>query len=327
MKKWKKGSSNNDTLFIIIIVVLLLLSWVNLLVTKKGTSANPFSVTIPLPENSYSSQNSGSGAGSQIVSGQKSQWYELVNISSGNASSEYQPGQESIILRGSGQLKSPVNISGWRLENGKGSRTYQVGNTITHFDSDIAIIPNAVNVFLPKGANPILPIMLPPNGQVTIVSGSANYNGTSMPSFRENECTGYLTRDTANPFYLNPSVSTSCPAPSKESGVTSLEQSCRQFVEALGYCRTPDFDTSVIIDGLAQKGYVDGVGGLSSSCQDYLRAHYNYNSCVSNHLQDKNFFTDNWRVYLNRPWELWAVDHETITLFDSEGKIVSQYSY
>lgn len=326
-----RGSIDNDALFIIVIVGLLILSWVNIGLTKKsGGQVNPFSISIPVPTSGgiVSGGVAGSsGDGTSVINGPDSPYAGEISIGIGNASSEYQPSSEYIVLYGSGSIKNPINITGWYLTNGKGARAYQVGNSVTRFASDKVIIPEAKNIYNPNGGGSNVPVLLGPYGEVILTTGSVNYKSKQLPSFRENKCSGYLVRDQKDKLILNPGVNTSCPAPTKEIGVSNLDMACRQFVENMNSCRTPNFVDSVIERGSVQSGYVDGVAGLSDQCKTYLEQHYSYNSCVTNHSGDSNFYTNTWRVFFNRPFELWASDREIITLYDREGRMVSQYRY
>lgn len=332
MNLWKRGSIDNDALFIIVIVGLLILSWVNIGLTKKsGGSVNPFSITIPVPTNSGvssgGSSSSGVGDGSKLIQGPKSPYAGLVSIGVGNASSEYQPSGEYIVLYGTGSIETPINVTGWFLTNGKGARTYQVGSAVTRFASDKVIIPEGKSILNSNGGGANGPVLLAPYGEIILTTGSVNYKSKQLPAFRENKCSGYLVRDQKDKLSLNPGVNTYCPSPIKEMGVSNLDLACRRFVENMNSCRTPNFVDSVVERGSVQAGYVDGVGGLSDQCKTYLQEHFSYNSCVANHAQDSNFYTTTWRVFFNRPFELWATDHEIITLYDREGRVVDEYRY
>jgi len=333
MNLWKRGSIDNDALFIIVIVGLLILSWVNIGLTKKsGGSVNPFSIAIPVPTSGGVISSGGSGVsssrdGTSIIQGPDSPYTDLVSIGVGNGSSEYQPSREYIVLYGSGSIENPINVTGWYLTNGKGARTYQVGSATTRFASDKVIIPEGKTLFNPNGGGASGPVLLAPYGEVILTTGSVNYKSKQLPAFRENKCSGYLVRDQKDKLTLNPGVNTFCPAPTKEIGVSNLDRACRQFIENMNSCRTPNYIDSVIDRGTVQSGYVDGVAGLSDQCKTFLQSHYSYNSCVANHSQDSNFYTNTWRVFFNRPFELWATDYEIITLYDREGRIVDQYQY
>lgn len=335
---FKSGKGSNDGLFLIVIFILIVLSWISLGVgTKNNTKTTIFPATntphlgsnIDISTGAISldnySGNSNATIGSTNSVTNKSPYWGKVSIGAGNAASEYQSAYEYITIEDSG-LGAPVNISGWSLTNSKGTKTFQVGGNVTRFASDRAIIPYAADVYVPGQSSISVPVILGNWGRVTIISGSQSYVSTHLPSFRENICTGYFAND-KNFVSLYPTVSNNCPSPLKENGVLSLENSCYQFVRSMSTCRIPNYVDSVRINRVVQDGYVDGVAGLSQSCISYLKSHYSYPSCVLNHSGDSNFQTNSWRVYLNRAWEMWAQNRETITLFDDQGRTVSQYSY
>jgi len=60
---------------------------------------------------------------------------------------------------------------------------------------------------------------------------------------------------------------------------------------------------------------------------NFLQSTLSYNSCVDAHQQDSGFASPNWRVYLGQGSELWANDHDTITLMDPSGKEVDSFTY
>ncbi len=328
MSRLTKGAGETDTVFIAAIVILLILSWIHLGATRstRGVSnLSPFSVATP-SSSSRSTQPYNSGSNSTL-DGTKSPWYGLVTIDLGSAPSEYEPYQEYIILHASGDLQKSINVSGWQLSNAKGAKVYQVGSNVTRFQSDVATIPLAVPLYIPGKGSIASPVILAPNGQVIVISGSNTTAGGVLPSFRENKCTAYLTHDKKNPVTIYPSVYSYCPAPYKEAGVSGLDNACNTFVSNLNSCSTPDFVNSVRTNGYLEPGYVDTVGGLSQSCKTYIQNHYSYNGCVASHSGDSDFYGSTWHVYLGRKWEMWATERETVTLLDADGKIVNTYSY
>ena len=48
---------------------------------------------------------------------------------------------------------------------------------------------------------------------------------------------------------------------------------------------------------------------------------------VSEVVNDLNFSSRTWRIFLDKGWEMWARDYETIKLFDSLGQLVDDYKY
>ena len=66
---------------------------------------------------------------------------------------------------------------------------------------------------------------------------------------------------------------------------------------------------------------------LSPACQEFIVKTANYDACVERHRTDKNFFKDDWRLYLGRDEELWKEKREVIELRDEDGKLVDVVIY
>lgn len=244
-----------------------------------------------------------------------------VYVNTGNARYTSDPMSEYVVIENRG-LNS-INITGWRLENGKSGRSYAVGGSYVQYSSDTGVIPQGVRVLSPQGRNTLESIVLKPNERAVVVSGGPG-NLTSFPviSFKENSCTGYLAED-----YSFPSgVEKMCIRPSETPQVGSLDSACKRYVESMRSCHKPKFD-GVKSDGEQCEGCVDGFEGLTSMCTSFIKKNYNYAGCIANHQSDKDFEGRTWHVYLHRPWEMWATEDETLSLYDSQGNLVYQTSY
>ena len=166
------------------------------------------------------------------------------------------------------------------------------------------------------------PIALAPGARLVLTTGRMpNSNPYSInANFLTNKCSGYL--DTLPQYRFTPALRRSCPSPAKDPGVSNLDRECYDFVSYLSSCHTPKVEHDA--DGYE---FIDNISGLPSSCRAFLEDHFNYNSCVKWHEQDIDFYGTEWRVYLNRSWELWGPNREHITLYDQSGKIVAERSY
>lgn len=273
---------------------------------------------------SPSSANSGSATTANTPT---SPYAGEVYVEPGNAASAYEPFEEYIVIQASGNLSNPVTITGWKLTNARGERSYQVGNTIERFPSNAVTIGEAVSILNFGQTQSLGPIVLSANQKAIITTGAFNTSAGHAASFRENKCIGYITNNMLAPVTLTPYPAASCPIPTDEPGESNLDQNCLNFIESMGSCHTPNFSNSVYVNNTPQSGFVDGVGGLSTSCRAFVQAHYSYSGCVTNHASDADFLGNTWRVYLNYPTELWASNNETITLWDAQGRVVSTYSY
>lgn len=328
MFNYKKGNSD-IAFFVGMIVVLALLWWASGGAQKKeGEQGSLFSVPqFGSPVISGGNSSSGSTEPGRDGNGKAvSAFKDQVRISSlGSASNAYDPDAEYIVLEADGNNKESVNITGWGLVNGRGSNVVASGIAQKKGVADQVNIPDGRLVYLPGSATPLQPIKLAPGEKAVVVSGYVPDFGGYSGSFRSNICLGYL-EDEDDKF--TPQLENQCPDPEIEPGIEFIDDECREFVADMQRCHTPRF-RSYTEEGDRRRNTpsVDNISGFSSSCRSYLREHYSYGGCVKNHMYDKDFYGSEWRVYLNRPWEMWAKGEETISLFDDRGLLVDQKSY
>jgi len=256
-------------------------------------------------------------------SNKNSAYSKSISIRSGNASYAYQPYEEYISIENNGD--GDIDISGWQLENAKNKRTYSVGGTLQKFPSDQVVIPKASPFISPLNNHTFENVVLKRNERAIITTGSMGARSPyTIVSFKENKCSGYLEK--LPEYSFTPSLSTNCPRPADEPGTDLLDIPCQKYLGYMQSCHTPKFNT-VDRDGNVCSNCVDGDSSLESSCVAFIKAHFNYSGCITNHQNDRDFSLNRWRIFLNKPWELWADSHETISLFDSSGKLVDYLSY
>jgi len=253
-----------------------------------------------------------------------SPWKGKVSLQRGNATSEKAPHKEYVTIRAKNVGDEGVRITGWSLQNGRGNKFFNQGGNNVTYPSETEVIPDGAKIFLPGRINYFQPVTLYNNQSAIVISGSALNVGSKISGFQVNKCAGYIEQNSDYKFF--PSLKTQCPIPRKEVGVNMLEKSCYDFVKSLSSCRTPKFPEFVYVRGKAERGYVDNTPGLSSQCKDFLKSRYNYNACVVIHSSDADFYGNEWRLFLNRTFEMWGNDRESFTLFDAEGKVVDQIS-
>ena len=167
-------------------------------------------------------------------------------------------------------------------------------------------------------------INLLPGGSATITTGRppSTSQWPANVNFQTNACIGYLAEEVRD-FRMSPTLPRQCPRPDEESGVNNLSDDCYDFVRRYSACHTPKFTRD-------SEGYdlLDGRRyALPSTCRAYLLDHFSYDRCLVWHQTDPDFYGDEWRIFLNRTWELWAENRETISLYDAAGKLVDQISY
>ncbi len=326
-KPWQKGeagSSNVLGIGIIIFIIFVMLTQPN---GGPGWSLSSGNSGATGDNRSLGEIWSGSIVGGTAISGGSSdssagvKTTGLLSIGTGNASYTYQPYEEYITLYN--QSRSSVDITGWQLKNGKDKRPYYSGSTLQRFSADVAIIPQATRLLAPTGNSVMQDVVLKPDEQAVVTTGAVtNRSPFTVTSFKENMCTGYIE---ALPDYsFTPSLSRNCPSPSKEPGIENLERSCRELVESLSGCETPQIGERVNNEYCADcyRGKL-----LSSNCKAYLKEHFSYQGCLINHRNDQNFEGNTWRIFLGRGWEMWADKYESIELFDRFGQLVNYQNY
>lgn len=272
-------------------------------------------------DSNYYNYNSNPDA-SSVSSANRSTYFGQFFINQGNAQYESQPNREYISITYQGE--KPVDITGWYLTNGKGERTYDVNGSLTSLKPDVALLPRVTKLFQGGGNNLADSSLIVSRGsEVFITSGSLPSTGYFPPilNFQTNICSGYLEEMEYTNF--SPSLWSSCPLPRDWPASAGVANECYQYLTGLGACRTPKFERKT--DGL---DYIDGYRDqLTSACRTFVQQNFNYNGCVATFSSRADFYKNEWRVYLNRPWEMWARDRETITLYDQENKIVAQTKY
>lgn len=284
----------------------------------------------PWSDNSYQTDYSGAAGADNSVAGYypstaPSAYASNFLLDQGSAAYERRPGAEYITLTYQGQ--APVDITGWYLVNGNSQRLYEEGGRLVYGNPGVAAIPGVVNT-LALGATslPQSDLVLHNGDTVVITTGAPPVNSGELRAakngFRLNICSGYLTE--SGDYNFVPGLWSSCPAPAEWPGSRGLDEECYDFVSnSVGACHTPEFkrdrEDNRTIDGAPDE--------LSNRCRDFIQETFTYNGCVANFLARPDFYTGEWRVFLNRTWELWADQRETISLYDRNNQLVTQLKY
>lgn len=322
--RFQRGAGNLDGILILAFIIFVLI-----VQHGKGASTSQlFSVpkfssgtTISSPTLSGASPSSSSrGTVSSTV---QSAGYASLSLARGNAAREIQSYREYIIISYWG--KTPLNITGWTLRNGKDKRTYNIGNQLQRFSADIAQIPRAAPLLLPHGNSPLQDVILKNGERAIITTGSvAVRTPYAITSFKENMCTGYLER--LDDYNFEPALGTNCPNPDDEPGIDKLDAQCRAYVESISRCTTPKFEVKDREGNTCENCVRNQI--LSSSCAAYVREHFSYQGCVAYHASDPDFSSGKtWRIFLGRGWEMWGKNYETIELFDRMGSLATFVNY
>jgi len=253
----------------------------------------------------------------EVLNSNTSSYQGKVKIRLEKGRSVYQPDQEYISLYSVTSNKEPINITGWKLKNGKDEKLYDRSGQLVRYSADTVSIPQGVNLFLAGGPYSLGSISLEPGAKAYVITGRMpNVIPYPIPySFRINKCSGYL-EDLPN-YTFTPSLSLSCPRAETEARDVFVDNSCTDFLKRIKACHMPE---------IKQDGSVDGKFGIGVSCQNFIKTRLNYNACVSHHLADQDFFKKDWMVYLNYKGELWPKTG-SITLYDQSGKVVDKLEY
>ncbi|MBX4189132.1 lamin tail domain-containing protein [Candidatus Parcubacteria bacterium] len=325
---YQKGAGTMEGVVALIILATVIFLFV-LPERKLGPTKSLPAISETTQTTVYTQNPWGSNSNVSVAPPITSTFSREINLNSGNAPYAYEPFEEYITINNVGQTL--VDISGWQLRNGRGDRAYNVGGDLRSFPSITAVIPKGAGFISPNGQSLLQDVVLKPGETAIITTGSV---GTSYPyritSFKENECSGYLQN--MSEYTFSPYLATSCVPPSQEPGLSSLDVGCQNFVTGLGSCQTPKFDANA--EGYARdyqgntcNGCVNGVAGLSNACVAFIKTHFSYPGCLTYHSYDPNFYSNTWRIFLGKPWEMWATDHESISLFDLRGNLAAYQSY
>ncbi|MDP1625332.1 MAG: hypothetical protein Q8L64_06265 [bacterium] len=259
-------------------------------------------------------KNISTGSGSNVPNTDgkgRSPYAGSVTLSTGNASSAIQPFEEHVIIQNRGT--GPVSITGWKLENGKGSRPIETSqNTYVYPSAESAIIGVGTEFLSPDGRFTTGNIVLQ-KGDRAIVTTGGPFTGYSLSintSFRENICLGYL--DT---YPFTPRASLSCPLIMSDPLVRTMTDQCYSYLRTVSRCQDPTKTDTKRFDE------------IGSQCKTFIRERVGYAQCVANNKSLSGFATNQWRVFLGKPREMWAQSRETITLYDAQGLIVAQINY
>lgn len=311
-KNFNGGNSN-----IIGILIIIFLFFV-ILLAPPNEKRNQSSWNNIYNNNSTNTSNENSE-----IENKKNSDFKNIIIGSGNANIAYQSFDEYITIQN--QENKPVDITGWKIKNGKSNRAYNYGGGVLKFSSDSILIPQGSVILPPRGDGNQQNIILNTGDRAIITTGSIGVQTPyKISSFKENKCTGYI--EAHEDYSFNPPLSQNCPRPADEPGLRNLESSCRKFIERLPSCQIPKI-TQKDFYGEPCDTCVNGER-LSSMCVNFIKERFNYEGCIKNHSNDFNFQSENtWRIFLGRGWEMYASDYETIELYDKEDRLVNFINY
>ncbi len=181
------------------------------------------------------------------------------------------------------------------------------GLVLTGSGKDVRkVLPKALDLPILGNVYEPTDVFLPPSGRALISSGKSPIGA----SFRVNMCTGYLGQFQT----FTPDLRHDCPEPLKEleNYGPYEESSCRTFVSAIPRCQT--YNSSL-------------PNNISLSCKNFVNTRLNYNGCVARHKDEPNFYTNEWRLFLESSVELWKGKQEIIRLLDNKDLTIDALTY
>ncbi len=273
------------------IAVIMLLAIIGIFYTIKGGKPTVPTTTLKTTISTENSNNSNTST-SATESSYKSNVSMYIN---GAGSSDFN--QEYVSLSTYGD--TPINITGWTLKS-----------TLT---SNRATIPQGVELYKENSQNTNGAIILKPGEQAILATGLSPI----IYSFKINKCSGYLSEN----HYFSQYISQNCPMPEENDiPISNLNDrdKCYDYFRYLPTCKTQSDNSFPKPDSY------NPVGGI---CKNFIQQKLNYNACLADYKNDKDFYKNEWRVYLGAHSALWRANHDTVELRDSSGKLVATQSW
>lgn len=220
----------------------------------------------------------------------RSKYYGVISISYVSRSAD--PKYEYVMIRNNGTTTIP--ITGWTVKSNASGQSVS--------------IPQGTYLYFANSQNEKTNIYLSPNDILYLITG---YSPIGV-NFKINKCSGYLQQFQS--YY--PYLPSSCPLPKNEnlSSIPRLviNDECLDYIESFPSCKIQTGDLPI---------------KWSYECKNFITEKINYSSCINTHKNDKDFYQNEWRVYLERNLPIWKDRRETVTLYDNNSKVVSSVSY
>lgn len=246
------------------------------------------------PRQNSSSQSRAKGVTAKDIQPKPgySQYENVVSILRAQRSTD--PAKEYVTIRNGSffsRTEAAVSINGWTIESRKsGKITIPAAEEIPMIDTDTR------------------QILLPPSGEVIITSGISTFGR----SFRENVCTSYFSQN----HLFTPSLATCSAIPFDAQKLldSGYNGNCIDFVNGIARCRIPAIP-------------YEKSSRIGNACIEYVSDTYSYAGCVARFRDEKTFFKNTWRVFLNQPSHIFDTLHDRVILRDGEGLIVDEFEY
>ena len=204
---------------------------------------------------------------------------------------ESNPDREYFVLLVSNVVSTPLTITDWKV--------FDRQTKVSH------AIPQGVEVFGSQDTSS--PVVVYSGDRLFISSGDSPVD----ISFQVNKCSGYLSQHTS----FVPTIKTSCPDPVQEFSayerVPFSDVACYTLVSSLPLCTSVDTAPS----------------DVTTSCRNFLQQVLTEEGCVSQHRNDPDFLTGEWRLFLGSDKELWKNRDNVLYLLDENNLLVATLVY
>ncbi len=195
-----------------------------------------------------------------------------------------------LTLRANALGDMSLDITGWKIKGNVGGEIY---------------IPQASGEYTLSGWESSRNIVLSSGNYVVIYSTKSGVDR----NIRLNKCIGYLN----NLYTFSPRLPNTCPARDTKQ-VSLFSGACQTYLRSLRTCEEPTAN---------EKNQFGGSG--DASCRAFLDT-LNYGGCYKAHRNDRDFFSNEWRVWLNAEMPF-DTQHDRLVLYDKNGKVVDDYTY
>ncbi len=283
MAETPKGPGDDFGLFVAVIAIIA----IAIMGSGRATTQISQNSDYTSDNTSQSSEEIRKETERKTLIGSASPLEDSMSLEQGNLWSE-NPDEEYLVIDISPSVKGKTLLTGLELRSAVTGAGVPIGKGVYRYGFSRNEVED--------------PIYVNPGDKIYVVSGKSPVGY----SFQVNKCSGYLTQ--SNTF--NPAIYTSCPPPNQGNLPPipiKWRNACYNYLESLPSCFMPLNDLP------------EDVG---PECIGYATTEISYNKCVENHQNDKDFYTKEWRVYLNRPEDTWLDRRELIKLLDINKKTI-----
>ncbi len=201
--------------------------------------------------------------------------------------------REYFVLVVSSALAAPITITDWKVFDRHKKTSHK--------------LPKGVKVPGTEGTQRQIPVKIEAGDKIIVSSGRSPIGF----SFHVNKCSGYRSQ------FKNfvPTVKTNCPDPLEEfiadGTVPYTDNECYKTVDRMRRCTVITHIPAIV----------------TNECRDFLENVVTERGCVSLHRNDPDFFTREWRLFLESRKDLWKNENNILYLLDDENRMVATLVY